>query len=213
MDEDLAIIASNTRKEQIKTFFIKHKKKIYLSFFFILIAIFSFFFYLDVIKKDNIKTSNKFINLTLNYNENQKDFFIKEIKEIIKTNDTTYAPLALFFLVDNKIINKSEEINDLFNVVLNNTKADKEIKNLMLYKKALINVDEKSENEVLNILKPVINSESFWKPHALLLIGDYFLSRNENEKAKDFYSQILNLKKNNKFIFNQAQLRLNKNYD
>ena len=27
MDEDLAIIAKNTRKEEIKNFFIKHKKK------------------------------------------------------------------------------------------------------------------------------------------------------------------------------------------
>ena len=29
MDEDLAIIEKNTRKEEIKKFFIKHKKKIY----------------------------------------------------------------------------------------------------------------------------------------------------------------------------------------
>ncbi len=27
MDEDLAVIAKNTRKEEIKNFFIKHKKK------------------------------------------------------------------------------------------------------------------------------------------------------------------------------------------
>ena len=27
MDEDLAIIAKNTRREEIKNFFIKHKKK------------------------------------------------------------------------------------------------------------------------------------------------------------------------------------------
>ena len=29
MDEDLAIIAANTRKEKLKNFFIKYKKKIY----------------------------------------------------------------------------------------------------------------------------------------------------------------------------------------
>jgi len=32
MDEDLAIIEKNTRKEEIKKFFIKHKKKIYFLF-------------------------------------------------------------------------------------------------------------------------------------------------------------------------------------
>ena len=51
MDEDLAIIAKNTRKEEIKNFFIKHKKKIYFLTSLILLAIFSTFFYLDNVKK------------------------------------------------------------------------------------------------------------------------------------------------------------------
>ena len=50
MDEDLAIIAKNTRKEEIKNFFIKHKKKIYFLMGLILLTIFSTFFYFDIVK-------------------------------------------------------------------------------------------------------------------------------------------------------------------
>ena len=55
MDEDLAIIAKNTRREEIKNFFIKHKKKIYLLVGFILLTILSTFFYLVNIKKQKTK--------------------------------------------------------------------------------------------------------------------------------------------------------------
>ena len=66
---------------------------------------------------------------------------------------------------------------------------------------------------MIKILKPIINSESFWKPHSLLLMGDYFLSKGEKEKAKDFYFQILSSKKINRNILNQAQARIKKNYN
>ena len=49
MDEDLAIIAKNTRREEIKNFFIKHKKKIYFLISLVLLTIFSTFFYLDFV--------------------------------------------------------------------------------------------------------------------------------------------------------------------
>ena len=82
----------------------------------------------------------------------------------------------------------------------------------MIYKKALINADFQPENIMIDILKPVINSESFWKPHSLLLLGDYFLFKGEKQKAKDFYSQILTSRKTNENIFNQAQQRILKSY-
>ena len=47
MDEDFLIINENTRKEKIKIFFIKNKKKIYLLTFLICFSLFSIFFYRD----------------------------------------------------------------------------------------------------------------------------------------------------------------------
>ena len=212
MDEDLAIIEKNTRKEEIKKFFTKHKKKIYFLMGLILLSIFSVFFYLDVVKKQKAEIANKFIKASINYNIKEEAYYTKEFKEIINSYDSTYAPLALFFLIDNKAVSSNEEINYLFDQVLNNISLEREIKNLVIYKKALINADFQTENIMIEILKPVINSESFWKPHSLLLLGDYFLFKGEKQKAKDFYSQILTSQKTNGNIFNQAQQRILKNY-
>ena len=212
MDEDLAIIVKNSRREEIKKFFIKHKKKIYFSIGLILLTIFSTFFYLDNLKKQKVEIAEKFTKASINYSSKEKAYYLNEFNEIIKTHDPTYAPLALFFLIDNKVLNSNEKINNLFDEILNNTNLEKEIKNLMIYKKALINADFQSENIMIEILKPVINSESFWKPHSLLLLGDYFLFKGEKQKAKDFYSQILTSQKTNKDIFNQAQQRIMTKY-
>ena len=213
MDEDLAIIAANTRKEKLKNFFIKYKKKIYFLMGLILLTICSTFYYLDNVKKQKAEIANKFIKASVNYDKKKEAYYLKKFNEIIDTNDLTYAPLALFFLIDNKVLNSNEEINRLFDKVLNNADLEKEIKNLVIYKKALINADFQSENIMIEILKPVINSESLWKPHSLLLLGDYFLFKGEKQKAKVFYSQILMSQKTNENIFNQAQLRIQINYD
>jgi hypothetical protein len=44
------------------------------------------------------------------------------------------------------------------------------------------------------------------------LLGDYFLSKDEKQKAKDFYIQILSDEKTNQNIAFQAQSRLRSNF-
>ena len=212
MDEDLAIISENTKKEQIKRIFYKHKNKIYFIIGLIVLLIFSSLFYLDNLKKKKIKIANQFIQNSLNYNKEKRTFFYEKFKEIIDTHDSTYTPLALFFVVDNKVTNSRDEINNLFDQVLENTKMEKEIKNLVMYKKALVNVEDKSENEIIKILNPILTSESFWKPHSLLLLGDYFLNKGEKQKAYDFYNKIFISKKINENILRQAQSRIQRHY-
>ena len=132
--------------------------------------------------------------------------------EIIYENDTTYSPLALYFIIDNEILNENNEINKLFDQIINKTKLDKEIKNLIIYKKALFNSDFTSENELLNILNPVINSESIWTSHALYLLAEYFYSKNEKEKAKEFFNKIVGMKNSNQNIKVETQKRLNRDF-
>lgn len=208
MDEDLAIIEEKTRKEQIKGFLIKNKKIIYSFLALLLISFFSFFFYLDHIESKKIEIANKFSIISENYDPKDKKLYYKKMTEIIESYDSTYSPLALFFLIDNQMINSKEEANILFDQILKNTSLEKEIKNLMIYKKTLINADYQSEDKIVDSLKPLINSKSIWKPHSLLLLGDYFLAKGEKQKAKDFYYQILNSNKTNEDIFNQAQLKI-----
>ena len=131
---------------------------------------------------------------------------------IINKKHTTYSPLALYFLLDNEIIKDLKKINELFDLLINKTNTDEEIKNLLIYKKALVNSDQINENDLLNMLKPIINSDSIWKSHSLFLIAEFFYSKNEREKSKEFFSQILNLEKSNLNIKSEAQKKLNRDF-
>ena len=136
----------------------------------------------------------------------------KEMMEIIYAKDKTYSPLALFFLIDNKIYNSIDEANKLFDIVINISSIDKEIKNLLIYKKGLFNSEKISESEIMDILNPVINSKSIWRPQTLMLLGDYFLSRNEKNKAKEFFSEILLDKNSTENLILQAQKKIRINF-
>ena len=130
--------------------------------------------------------------------------------EIINKKDTTYSPLSLYFLIDNSLIEDQNRVNNLFDIIINETALDKEIKNLIIYKKALFNVELIDENDLLKTLKPLINSESVWKSHALYLIAEYFYSKNEKQKSKEFFNQIIILENSNEDLKIEAQKRLNR---
>ncbi len=126
------------------------------------------------------------------------------------SKDPTYSPLSLYYIIDNKLISNQSEINSYFDILIEKTSLDKEIKNLVIYKKALFNSDQAQESDLLNILNPLINSESVWKSHALYLMGEYFYSKDQKQKSKEFFNQIANLEDANSDIKLQAQKRLNR---
>ena len=126
--------------------------------------------------------------------------------------DRTYSPLALYFLIDNNIVNENKKINELFDVIINETNLEKEIKNLVIYKKALFNSDFESENNLIQILNPIINSDSVWKSHALYLMAEYFYYKKQKQKSKDFFNQILTLENSNPNIKIETQKRLNRDF-
>ena len=65
-----------------------------------------------------------------------------------------------------------------------------------------------NEIELLETMKPLVSTENLWKPHALLLLGDYFVSKKEYLKAKEFFLQVLSLKNLNKAFYQKAQSQL-----
>jgi hypothetical protein len=210
MDEDISIINSNTRNEKVRNFFIKNKVKIIsilLTTVIVLIGAYSFDKY-----KNNQKTeiSDKFNSTTLTYSENTKDNTVKNLVEIINRKDPTYSPLSLYFIIDNKLISDQRKLNSYFDILIKNTSLDEEIKNLVIYKKALFNADEAEEGVLLNILNPLINSKSVWKSHALYLMAEYFYSKNQKQKAKEFFNQIISLENSNSDIKLEAEKRLNR---
>ena len=212
MEEDISIINNNTRNEKIKNFFIKNKKILISSISFVVIMIFGFFIYQDLENKNKIKLAEKYNLASMNFNSgNTKNVQIQLI-DIVMKKDKTYSPLALYFLIDNNIISENDKINSLFDTIINEVTLEEEIKNLLIYKKALYNSEFNSENELIKILKPIINSESIWKSHALYLMGEYFYNKSEKEKSKEFFNKIIILKKSNKRIKLEAQKKLNRDF-
>tara|TARA_B100000029_G_scaffold180439_1_gene178088 strand:- start:2505 stop:3146 length:642 start_codon:yes stop_codon:yes gene_type:complete len=207
MDQDIEIINTNTRNEKIKNFFVNNKNKLIVILTVIILCLFAYFFYQDykLDKKENL--ANKYNVAVTKYNSDQKDNIENILKEIINSKDKTYSPLAFYFLMDKGLIQK-DEINKFFDIIINEINLDKEIKNLTIYKKALYNSDFAKENELLEILNPVIKSESVWKLHALYLMAEYYLSKNQKQKSKEFFEQIISLDKVNSKIKIEAQKRL-----
>ena len=212
MDEEIVIIDSNTRNEKIKNFFVNNKKNLIIGFAIITFLVIGYLSAMEMKKQDKIKLSNQYNIATINFKieENQKT--INQLVKLINENDATYSPLALYFLIDNNLISDKNEINILFDKVLNEIDVDEEIKNLIIYKKALFNSDFSSENDLLQILNPIINSESIWKSHALYLLAEYFYSKNQKEKAKEFFNQITTLPNSNNDIKLESQKRLNRDF-
>ena len=210
MDEEISIINTNTRNEKIKKFFINNKSKLTVGISIIFILIIGYFSLNEIKKKNKISLANKFNLTKLNFKTEDKKKTVEELINIIKQHDTTYSPLALYFLIDNDLIKNKEKINILFDELIDKTNLDDEIKNLNIYKKGLFNSNFVSENELLKILNPLINSESAWKSHALYLVAEYFYTKGESQKAKEFFEQILTLKKANKDIRLASQKRVNR---
>ena len=208
MDEEITIIDANTRNEKILNFFINNKKNLIIGFSIILISIIGYLSMKEVRERDKIKLANQYNVVTINFKIEDKQKTIDQLTKLIKENDPTYSPLALYFLIDNDLIDNKNEISSLFDGLINETSLDEEIKNLIIYKKALFISDFSSENDLLKILNPIINSESIWKSHSLYLLAEYLYSSNQKQKAKEFFNQILLLPNANKDIKVESQKRL-----
>jgi predicted negative regulator of RcsB-dependent stress response len=210
MDEEITIIDSNARNERIRNFFINNKKKLIITVSIILVIIIGYLSFEKSKERTKIKLANQYNLALIDLNPDNKQKTINEMVNVVKSNDATYSPLALYHLLDNNLLENNEEINTLFNELIEKTNLENEIKNLIIYKKALFNSDFVSENELLKILNPVINSESIWKSHALYLMAEFFYSKDEKQKAKEFFKQILVLPNASSTIKAESQKRLNR---
>ena len=104
-----------------------------------------------------------------------------------------------------------KKINNFFDLVIKSQK-EKEIENLIIYKKAMYNIDIISENDLLDMLNPILKSKSVWKSHALLIMADYFEHNNNLIKSKDFLEEIVNSELVNNEIKIEAERRLKRKF-
>ena len=210
MDEEISIINEKTRNEKIKNFFVKNKRLLLLTISSLVIIVLGFYSFQAFKENQREQLSDTYNSAVIKFNEGDRNNALLIMKKVIENRDATYSPLALYFLIDNNLLENQNETNDLFDVLIDKTSLEKEIKNLIIYKKALFNANFSNEKQLLDILKPLLNSKSVWKSHALYLIAEYFYSKNEKQKSKEFFNQIISLENGNKDIIKESNKRLNR---
>jgi len=198
-----------TKKSRLRKFYESNKILIYLSIFILIILLGYFGYYLQNKENKKILLSENYVQAKIYLANGSKVEALNILKDVIFANDPTYSTLCFFMILNESLIKDYNEISALFDHLLENNKYEKEIRNLLIYKKALFSSNYVKESELLEELKPLLNKkENLWKSHALLLLGDYFVSKREYVKAKEFYIQILSINNLQKDLYDQAKSQL-----
>ena len=114
-------------------------------------------------------------------------------------------------MLDNNYINSQNDINLLFDKIIS-IKQSNEKKHLIIFKKALFNLDNFTENQMLETLNPVINSDSVWKAHGLLLMAEFYLDKKELIKSKEFFTKVSEIENLNQSIKQDVQKKLSREF-
>ena len=177
----------DVKENKFKSFFLTNQKKIFLLISAVIIIFFGFFAYNYFKDVQNIKVSEKFNSALIKISKNKNIQIHDQLIEIIEEKNKFYSPMALNLIIDKNIQIKDEEILNLFNTVLSISDIDKSDKDLFKIKKALyLSKENKNEEEILELLKPIINSDSVWRVKALTFLEKYYLTNDEKKKAKEF---------------------------
>ena len=197
-----------TKKSKIKKFYESNKILIFSSILILIISFGSLSFYLESKESKKILLSENYVQAKFYLENGNKSEALNTLKKVIFANDSTYSTLSFFLILNQNLISDYKEISILYDHLLENNKFEKELRNLLIYKKALFISNSIIESELLETAKPLLNTDTLWKSHALLLLGDYFMSKGENIKAIEFYQQILSINNLHKDLYNQAKSQL-----
>ena len=193
-----------TKKSKLKKFYESNKILIFSSILILIIFFGSLSFYLESIEKKKLLLSENYVQAKIYLQNGDKIAATNMLKNLVFSNDPVYSTLSFFLILNQNLISDHQELSVLFDHLLENNKFENEVRNLLIYKKSLFNSNLTNESELLEEVKPLLNSETLWRPHALLLLGDYFVSKGEYLKAKEFYTQILSINNLQKDLYDQA---------
>jgi len=197
-----------TKKSRFLKYYESNKILIFSVVFSMLFSVALFIYYLDVKENKRFDLLDNYTQANIYLENNDRNEAKDILEKIVLSNDSTYSALSLFLIINENLIEDQEKISELFDYILKNCKFEKEIENLIIYKKALYLSNFVSESELLESLNPLLNKETLWEAHALLLLGDYFFNNNENIKAKEFYMRILSSKNSHNFFIDRARAQL-----
>ena len=196
-----------TKKEKLLKFYNNNKILIFSSLSLVLVLGILIIFYLESQDKKREIVAQNYVSAKIFIEKNDKTKAKNILKEIVFSDNSIYSSLSFFLLLKENLISDEKEKSELFEHIIKNNFSD-EIKNLIIFKKALFESSFISESDLLASLNPLLNGDSIWKPHAILLVGDYFYSKEEYSKAREFYTKILSLKNINNEFYQQARSQL-----
>ena len=197
-----------TKKSKLRKFYESYKILIFSFALILIILLGSFSFYLETKERKKILLSENYIQAKIYLEKGNKNKAIDILKEVIFENDPTYSTLSFFMIMNQNLITDHKELMILFDHLLVNNKFPKEVRNLLIYKKALFNSNFINESKLIESIRPLLNTETLWSPQSLLLLGDYFMSKREYVKAIEFYQKIFNIKNLHSDIYNHARSQL-----
>jgi len=197
------------KKSKLRQFYESKKILIYSLIFILIFIIGIAIYYQENKEKKKIILSQNYIQAKVYLQKGRKADAVEILRNLVFSNDPSYSTLSFFMILNENLISDNEEVSKLFDHLLENNKYDKEIENLLIYKKALYKSNHVDDSKLLEEIKTLLNNEeSVWRVHALFLLGDFYYSRKEYKKAKDFYMQILSIKNLQKDLYDQARLKL-----
>ena len=183
---------NNSFQYKTKKFFNQNLKNLIILSFFLILILFSYFFYKDIQNKNEIKISQNFTKASIQLKENIKSEAKQLLENIINEDHRFYSPLALYFIIDNSLEADPLKVINFFDRILAINSIDEENLNLIKIKKVIFLFNTGDEKTIIKILNPIINSDSVWRNMAINLISDYFLSKDQKTKANEYIQLLSN---------------------
>lgn len=186
-------ILQESIQDRVSNFLKKNLKSLFIILIITVILLIIFGYYSHQKKQKDIVISDQFTYASILIKDKKINESKLLLENIIKKKHKFYSPLALNSLIDNELETDNKKIIDYFDQILAIKSINNENLNLIRIKKALFLFNGKNEELIIATLNPIINSNSVWKESAIKLIADYFSSKNEKNKAEEYY-KLLNKK-------------------
>ena len=178
--------------------FIRSKLKILVSLLFIIlisVSIYSWLKYKSNIKKTDL--SENYIQAKILLSQKNPNQALEVLEKIINKKNDTYSILSLYLIIDRQLEKDEKKILNYFDMVLSISNLKNEDLDLINLKKAIYISNSVGEQQLLDLLNPIINANSVWKTQAIKFLADFYYSRKEYSKANQYYSKLIDSKDSN----------------
>ena len=169
--------------DKVLNFFVSYKIYIFVIGFLLIFFPLTYQVKILLDKQKNEQELEILSSLILSYEDIVSEN-LNTLEKLTLSKNTIISSLSINKILDSKTIKKEEKIKLLDNVLKNKSLSDENIENLKI-KKALLIFDNIDEAELLNLLNNK-NKIDNYRNINLELIYDFYLSKEQYKKAKEF---------------------------